>query len=472
MKGRFKYRYLWLLPPLLAAGALLFVNIYVQSDRMRDRLRTEIGRALGMEVEIVGCGLTPWSGFSITGVTSRELQNAGPQIQVDRFQAFPDWMELASGKLVLKEIRLTKPTFVWREMEAAPVPEPVFAVETPPEPVAEAEAADPQLSEEPTLAPMSELAGESVPLVESGPAWENALLTVFHGEARVLDGASQPVLTLHDVHLTGVIQHPFAIVSKFRCEDAVVLDLLHFDQVNMDVSSGPEGLTLSEGRANLGGGRFQFQGSLQTPAPGMPFAISANFKDVQAGTLLEHAGIQDIKAGGIINGEMELRGYSTQFGTQSGSGEIRVSDAFVRDHPVLAPIGRAFNIKELEHFPVETGLIRCRVVEGMLVVDTAELSSTRVGLKAAGRVDVHGNLKLNATLRLDGEVAKLIPAELLQGITHSPVDGSLEVPFLIAGTLQEPRSDLLERALSGGVGKEVGRWMEHLLRQPGGKSPR
>ena len=113
---------------LIAAGMLLFVyllailglNIYLQSEGLQKRIVAAAGAAAGCPVRIQGTHYTPWSGFSVTGISLQGASMPGqpPLVEAASVSFRFAFLSLFQGKLVVSDVLIMDPSV--ESLRAAP----------------------------------------------------------------------------------------------------------------------------------------------------------------------------------------------------------------------------------------------------------------------------------------------------------------------------------------------------------------
>src|SRR5215468_12739543 len=99
----------------LAAGLLLGVNMYVQSQGAQAKIQQELSRTLGVPLKIRSMSVTPWSGLELSGITIPQTISVGPKdfLEARTFRLPIRFLSLFSRRLVIKEVSLVGPRVVW-----------------------------------------------------------------------------------------------------------------------------------------------------------------------------------------------------------------------------------------------------------------------------------------------------------------------------------------------------------------------
>jgi hypothetical protein len=96
---------------VLAAVALLGINLYIQSPGAQIHIQDALSKALRMPLKITNTSLTPWGGLWIHGVT---IPAEGTNfLEADSLHAHCRFLPLLSGRLEIAELAVENPKIHW-----------------------------------------------------------------------------------------------------------------------------------------------------------------------------------------------------------------------------------------------------------------------------------------------------------------------------------------------------------------------
>ena len=118
---------------------------------------------------------------------------------------------------------------------------------------------------------------------------------------------------------------------------------------------------------------------------------------------------------------------------------------------MLQSLGEAFRIDDLRELKLENVEANFRWDDGVMHVDPLILTGKDIQLRATGDIRIaSGTMKLQARLTVNETIEKQLPKFVRQSFQSLPdtADGSVYLDFNIGGSLDHPKSDLLDRILS------------------------
>jgi type II secretion system protein N len=481
--GRLTRVALWVVGALLgiAAVALLIVNLYVQSQGTQAWIQQELSHRLGTTLRIRSVSVTPWGGLTLTGINIPQTSGTtgGDFLEAKSFHLHVRILPLFSQRLIIKEVSLLEPTVVWpqnsdgkwrlpgshpaHETEGAEKQEMTTAPPMPNLPPPPETAAAPSPSApEPSLA--STAASSAVANAPRTFVPEVRRLNVTGGNFRFLDRSGDVVATFDGVRFHSNVRNSQAIrggvsVSKISLRNRFFLqDLqspLHYD---------PQELDLSKISARSGGGYVGGNFSIQPQSEDSPFTFNVQFRDVQADEIVTEAGGPKGVIQGKLEGSFEAAGKSADATALNGHGEIFLRDGKLQQYSLLVALGQVLQIEELTQLQLQQAEAKYHVTPGTVTIDALVLRSPNIRVSATGTVSFNGKLRLESELAINDKIRGQLFSPIRDNFQPINEPGYSAVDFQVSGTLDRPRTNLMEKL----VGRNLKDFVSGIL---GGKKP-
>ena len=449
---------------LIAAGLILVVyllavlglNIYLQSERLQKRIQTAAESAAGSSVRIQGTHYTPWSGFSINGVSITGKSQPGqlPFLSASAVSFRFSLLALLQGKLLVSEVVITDPSLV------------ILGIR--PEPVSVPGDAEPKPSPSTVLPTEEKAAGTGVsvagrsPLPASTPSpVEVKGVRILNGKASFFDSKGALALTLTGVAISGEIFPDRSIAGTYRIAGTSVGAFVHPDNVKGSFLWKNGRLTIPDLQADWAGGKLT--GSLETgPDSGFYAVVAA--EGVLIKKLAADAGIDGEGSRGSLFSKGSLSGISGKPETFTGKVDISLQQARFQPLDFIRQIGELMQIQELQMFELKTAEAALRIRDKKVTVETLVLQSENLVMDAKGPVGFDGKMKLQARLHLNERLRKDLSGLLANNFKESEREGYQQMPFSITGTVSRPKTDLLDKLTGFHIGEDVGGLLKNLFR--------
>ncbi len=455
---------------LIAAGlallvytlAVLGLNIYLQSEGLQSRIRSAAESAAESPVMIKGTHYTPWSGFSITGVTmqGRSLPGEPPFLNATAVSFRFSLLALLQGKLVVNEVVVSDPFIVSLAPRPTPTPEPESPGPARPEPSATPVVI---LVDQPP-------AGVVIVVPEQAPAPLPAhnpvqvkKVRIANGKAQFFDSKGALAVTLTGIEVTGELLPDLSIAGTFRIAETTVGAYMHPNRVAGSFTWKQGLLVIPDLNADWAGGRIT--GSIEIGADKSVSVIAAA-EGILLKKLATDAGINGDGSRGSLFSKGNVRGISGR--PESFTGRVDVSLQQARFLPLepIRQIGEFMGIQELQMFELKTAEAVFNIRDKKVNADTLVLESENLVMDAKGPVGFDGKMKLQARLHLNEKLRKDLGGLLGDNFKESERPGYQQMPFSITGTISRPKSDLLDKLTGFRIGQDVGGLIKNLFRVP------
>jgi type II secretion system protein N len=463
---------------ILGAVVLLGVNLYVQSQGTQARIQRELRQRFRANLNVGRISITPWSGVKLSGITIAQgpAGSGANFLEAENFGLRIAFFSLFSKRLVFKEVSLTKPNVVWPQNAAGKWRLPELRTQRhvdkkPPEAPA---AETPSNKEEsaPPLASASPMVATTPPAVRTEKEMKSAVefaseihkISLIDGNFRFLDRSSQLVANFEGVWFRASVANAAALHGNARVEKVSLRDRLFLQELKSPVRYDDNGLNLAQISAHVGGGDISGQFTIQPETEESPFHVEMKFRNVQADQVIIEAGGPGGVLQGKLEGNLEVDGKTTDSDALNGTGEIVLHDGQLRQYNLLVALGQIFQIEELTQLHLEQAAAKFHFTPGTVMIDELVLRSANIRLSATGTVSFRGKLHLNSQLAINEKVKSQLFKPVRTNFKPTDEPGYSAVDFEVAGTLEKPKTNLLE--------KVVGRDLKDLVNSffGGGKS--
>jgi type II secretion system protein N len=460
-------------------GAILFLalNLYVQSQGTQARIQQELRQRFGATLRIGRVSVTPWSGLKLSGITIAQGTTgaSGNFLEAKNFGLRIAFFSLFSRRLVIKEVSLVGPNVVWPQNGDGKWRLPDLRPERPenaPKNIAAA-TSSPEESEK-TGTP----AESHVPAVASKPPLPHpdrktnaptAFISEIHkvsltnGNFRFLGRENEAVANFEGVGFRAAVHNASALKGNARVAKVSLRERFFLQQLRSPLRYDANGLDLSQISAHIGSGDVTGRFTMQPETEESPFRVEMKFRGVQADQIITEAGGPSGVLQGKLEGSLQTEGKTTDPDALAGSGEVFLHDGQLRQYNLLVTLGQLFQIEELTQLHLDQAEAKYHLTPGVVKIDELVLRSANIHLSATGTVSFRGKLHLSSRLAINEKVRAQLFKPIRTNFQPTEEPGYSAVDFEVSGTLERPKTNLLE--------KVVGRDLKDLVNSLwGGKS--
>ena len=450
---------------LIAAGlfllvyflAILGLNIYLQSEGLQKRIQVAAESAAGSPVRIHGTHYTPWSGFSINGISisGTSLPGQPPLLEATSVSFRFSLLSLLQGKLLVSEVVVMDPSFVSLGAQPRPSPGPGEPEPTPPSTPRTEVANQPATGVEisvPTPAP---------PPSQPPSPVEVKRVRIANGKASYFDSKGALALTLAGVEVSCEVMPDRSVAGTFLIAETTVGAFVHPSDVKGTFLWKNGRLTIPDLRAAWAGG--QLTGTLEI-GPDRGFSVIAAAEGILIKKLAEDAGINGDGSRGSLFSKGTLHGISGKPETFVGRVDVSLQQARFQPLDLIRQIGDLMGIQELQMLELKTAEAGFNIHDKKVSVEAVVLESENLVIDAKGPVGFDGKMKLQARLHLNERLRKDLAGFLGDNFKESERAGYQQMPFSITGTVSRPKTDLLDKLTGFRIGQDVGGLIKNLFR--------
>jgi hypothetical protein len=410
---------------VLLTGTVVFQS-WIQSASTQNRIREELSRNLGMEIKFEKIRTSLRKGLRIKGLTGSNPQ--GSSLRSREVQIRPGLLPLLLGKLSLSSIHVDSLNLVW--------------VEAPSETKTESPAATPA----PDSNPLNHLIQDS-----PGKKINLGRIVVDNADLQWISRSGQSVLQLEGISLQIQSDPQGNGSGRLMAAKGVLLETLAFHAIQAPIKLEKGTLSLPNLSCKSGGGQISASAEAFLIQQGIPFGLKLSLQDVDLAR--NNSETPAIRLSGIANGQIDLRGTSLRSEAITGSGSLRLQDGFFKGLSLLQILGQIFQIHELANLKIRQGDAQFQISDRKIHLAPLTLRSDELQLESRGSVDFEKQLALDARLAIP---ERLLKNQNFQSFfsRFSPPDeqGKRAIDFRITGSLEKPRTDLVEKIVSGGAG--------------------
>jgi hypothetical protein len=442
---------------LLWGAAILFVNIYLQSQAVQARLRDAIAREVGAPAQIRQTYYTPWSGIVISGLSlPGAADSKQPLLDIRKIHVGIDLFALLQSRLIVNNLSLLSPSFAFRQSTKPPVPKE------------ETQAASLTLPSDHLPQAPSDLVQTQVPATSSKvraemPPAQIHAFRVDDGSAVFFDAKGAKILELEGVFVEAHPDGKDKFQGTYRIAKGVLWDTIIPRAFEGSFQWNKGQLSLPDIKASLAGGRLS--GQIEW-LPNKSFVIAAIIEDASLEKLAADAGLEAVRTQGLFNSKLALQGTAGQPGTFTGTAEVNLAEARLEPIELIRQLGELLRVEELQLLTLQNAEAGFTIANNQVVVDRLELASENLMIDAVGTTGFNGDLNLKARLHVNEKLRKETRGLIGKNLKPSETEGYSHMPFSVTGTLARPKSDLLDKMVGLRIGQDVGGLLKNLLRSP------
>jgi type II secretion system protein N len=465
---------------LLILGAVLFLalNLYVQSQGTQARIQQELRQRFGATLKIGRMSVTPWSGLKLSGITIAQgtTGTSGNFLEAKNFGLRIAFFSLFSRRLVIKEVSLVNPSVVWPQNSDGKWRLPDLRRERPEDiPNIAAKSGNASPGETENTALPAERRAPAVPSKQPRPhptekantaagfISEVHKVSLTNGSFRFLGRESESVASFEGVGFRAAVNNASSLKGNARVARVSVRDRFFLQQLRSPLRYDANGLDLSQISAHVGGGDVTGRFTMQPETEESPFHVEMKFRGVQADQIITEAGGPGGVLQGKLEGNMKTEGKTTDPDALAGSGEIFLHDGQLRQFNLLVALGQLFQIEELTQLHLDQAEAKYHLTPGAVAIDELVLRSANIHLSATGTVSFRGKLHLSSRLAINEKIRAQLYKPIRANFQPTEEPGYSAVDFEVSGTLERPKTNLLEKV----VGRDLKDLVNSFL---GGKS--
>jgi len=196
--------------------------------------------------------------------------------------------------------------------------------------------------------------------------------------------------------------------------------------------------------ADMHGGRVEGSARLDLGLGGPRYESNLLLSQVNLATLLHDLQASSGLASGLLEARAQFNGTLQDPTLVRATGEFEIRNARIFLLSGISPLDQLIDLPELRAhtFPSLKGTFK--IAEEVITFYNIEAASDSVQITATGRAGIDRTIDFDVSLALRAELAAKIPEKNRARLTPRP-DGFSVITFNIGGTMDDPRSNLLEK---------------------------
>lgn len=440
---------------LVAVGGLIVLgaNIYLQSAAVQERIRNAVSEAVQAPVSIRSTAFTPWSGLSVTGVV---IPNDGigrlPLLDVASVGMKWNLWSVLRGRFVIDEIVVKGPVLNAYQQANGSWSRPAKVTASTPDTMVSGPAVSAQA---PAVA--------TAPTSPRPPAIALEKVSIQDGEAYFDNANGRRFANMKDIDVTIHSNEDGSFSGKFSIGEVELFGRLVPRDLRGTFRWNAGVLTISSFEGSLGKGAVA--GGAEIVTDNDPsFSAHAEITDALLSELAIDAGWGSDATKGRLVGRAELQGSTGRPETFQGTGHFELKEAAFVPVDFVRQIGELMAIEELQVLRLKTAVADFSVADAKVRTDKLLFESENLILEAKGPASFDGTLDLDARLHLNDRLRRDLRALIGDKLKPSKQPGYAFIPFNITGTVQQPRSDLIDKVAGARFGRDVGNLLKNLIR--------
>jgi uncharacterized protein involved in outer membrane biogenesis len=442
---------------VIAAVAVLGVNLYVQSASTHARIEHGLGNGLHTQVKIGSLNFTPWYGLKLTTINGDDADAAaqGNSLQIADIGLRLRLWSLLRRDVVIKELTVDGVKVSWTQnregkWQMPGRPSPSEATET------EAPAESPAAQQPP-------------------PAPEAPLPPVTVNHARMRDASfnfydknGKPVAEFSRVFVQTSFPTDKLVEGSAKIGRVLIQQKFHLEDWNGHFKYTPEELSLLETHCKVDGGVATGVLDVKIAQKDSPFALDTQFSGVNLDQLLADAGVTELQASGQLSGFIHLRGDSRNSDQAQGNGQIVLANGFITKSDLSENLDQLLHTDKFRGFTLEDAHADFHVGGGIVTLDDLVLKCSGLTFTSQGTMILQGSaLALQCRLVIRGDFAREIPDFLMDDFAKDDATGDRTLDFPITGDINHPKSTISKilarninlKKVEKGVGNYLKKWM-------------
>src|SRR5438874_1750300 len=450
--------------------SLLGANLYVQSQATQERIQQELSQRLKMPLQIQRISVTPWGGLNLSEITIPQLNDphATPFLEAKNFRLRVKVRSIFWRPLVIKEVALIGPAVIWPQNESGewrvPMREPPVELQTPPPQPEASTTALPKSVVEVTPPPLEQEAKQAkAAKADSAATWPQIRkVRLSDGSFHFLDREKRNVALFDGVQFSSSMRDITTLRGQVRIENIALRDRVFLSALRSPIRYNPDELALSGLTAQIAKGQLTGDFSMAPQEEDSPFTVHASFHRLQADQLVAEAGGSRDIVRGVLEGTLDATGKTADPDALTGSGTIVLQNGHVQQFAVLAALGQLLQIEELTQLDLEQAEAKYHLSGNTVLVDELLLRSPNLRLTATGSVSLRGKLALDSVLAINEKIRSQLFRGIRENFVPTSEPGEYALQFHVGGTVDKPKTDLMERAVGADL-KDLGGVIDALL---------
>jgi len=445
---KFAKRFLIILGALLLAGGLILlcINLYLQSKDVQQRIREAAVRSLGTEVKIGSTNFTPWNGLVVRNISipdpfNKELNMMEAKALRIRFS----WWPLLEQRFVVTELALFEPKIFVRQTSNGDWLLPMPPLPTQPSPEGPEVVTTPK------------------PRAKGGFRAELKGVHLRDGQVAFINARGLTVLFLEKAEFKANIGPNFTADGDFEIERMDLSGRLKPRKIHGPFTWNGSVFEAPDIQGVLSGGKIIANYKV-TASADPRYVLNLSLENVELKKLFDDAYIEPGQTEGRLQGTLELAGDPRSTASMEGKGHVELVSAKLKPLDFLVQLGVLLQIEELQLLKLNDAKMDLTIREEKVHVDNVILQSENLILLGQGPVKFSGKMDLDAKLLVNRKLQKQFKGMLGKNFVEAKDPNYKELAFSITGTIDNPKTDLLDKFIGINIGQDVGGLLKNLFR--------
>lgn len=433
----------------MAGGLILLcINLYLQSKDVQQRIRDAAVRSLGAEVKIGSTNFTPWNGLVVRNISIPDPVNASlNMMEAKALRIRFAWWPLLEQRFIITELALFEPKIFVRQMTNGDWLLPVPPVPTQP--------GGPEGEPEIVTSPK--------PRAKSGFRAELKGVHLRDGQVAFINAKGLTVLFLEKAEFKANIGPNFTADGNFEIERLDLSGRLKPRKIHGPFTWNGSVFDAPDIQGVLSGGKITANYKI-TAATEPQYTLNLALTDVELKKLFDDAYVEPGQTEGRLQGTLNLAGDPRSTASMEGKGHVELISAKLKPLDFLVQLGTLLQIEELQLLKLNDAKMDLTIKEEKVNVDSVILQSENLILLGQGPVKFSGKMDLDAKLLVNRKLQKQFKGMLSKNFVETEDPNYRALSFSINGTIDNPKTDLLDKFIGMNLGQDVGGLLKNLFR--------
>jgi hypothetical protein len=268
------------------------------------------------------------------------------------------------------------------------------------------------------------------------------------GSFHFLDREKRNVALFDGVQFSSSMRDITTLRGQVRIENIALRDRVFLSALRSPIRYNPDELALPELTAQIAKGQLTGDFLMSPQEEDSPFTVHASFHRLQADQLVAEAGGSRDIVRGVLEGTLDATGKTADPDALTGSGTILLQNGRVQQFAVLAAVGQLLQIEELTQLDLEQAEAKYHLNGSTVLIDELILRSPNLRLTATGSISLRGGkLALDSVLAINDKIRSQLFRGIRENFVPTSEPGRYALQFHVGGTVDKPKTDLVERAV-------------------------
>ncbi len=437
---------------LLLAVVIVGINLYLQSDGVKQRLQAAFYDTLGVEANINRCGYTPWGGITLNGVLLKD-QN-GTSATINKVRLHCKTLPLLDRRLIVSDIEIAQPKVSLADSDSS--------IDSSDNSPAANNQQEEVVSTPPAQLPENNLQTTAEPRQQP---WQVEIkqVRVSDGSLSYFTASGDRLVHCENLMLVSNLEPNFHSKGEITVAKVNYRNVLQFENLHSRYSQTSESIELAEMTAELEGGKVNGRLKLLIDQAPILYESEVKIEGTDIVGIMDFSGLPRDRLSGTLNADLLVHGQVDNWESANGRAHLEIHDGSMSQIEILQTLGQALQIDELVHFDIKQAHANAQIINGVTQVDDLVIRSSNMKVTAAGKIESDGQLDLDAKLHLHAKIRKRLPDFAKDNMRDSNEDGYKFLNFKIDGTVSKPKSNVLERLIGQGLENKVKNLLENFF---------